>query len=237
MAFENLRWVYEKEISWVEALERDGQILSCDDFCPQLYVRAYTFSEESVSIGRLFRLNEMDLPALRERDLPIWKRYTGGQLALHGSDLCFSVHTSTFFLVSHPVQIQKIFTDSLMSCLKNRGVDSLEKGRIAPVVENIFCFQRGSVYDIFYRGHKLVGWGGRIRKRRAFFQFQCGALAWGGDLIRERFGFSVDVPQSYIDIVELVKREDFIEDLMEDLSERMKPFLSMGVISESGAGL
>ena len=129
------------------------EALLADSTTPVL--RFYRWQRPSISFGYFGRY--ADVAAESER-CDIVRRWTGGGIVPHGSDLTYSVivpRDHSFFQRSS-LEVYAALHDAICRALQANGVDALLAGSAAPKISEA-CFANAVRADVISGGHKIAG--------------------------------------------------------------------------------
>ncbi|HKP04825.1 MAG TPA: hypothetical protein VJU77_15845 [Chthoniobacterales bacterium] len=129
------------------------EALLTDSTTPVL--RFYRWRRPSISFGYFGRYAEV-APESERRD--IVRRWTGGGIVPHGSDLTYSVvvpRDHSFFQRSS-LEVYAAVHDAICRALQANGVDALLAGSAAPKISEA-CFANAVRADVISGGHKIAG--------------------------------------------------------------------------------
>lgn len=130
----------------------------------EIVLRFFGWEPPSVSIGTFQKIQEINIEYLKEMNIPLVRRPTGGKGVYHNYELTYSIVIPK----NHPLceldiidsykEISKVFIDSL----KEFGIkgELTKKGGEAKG----FCFSSQNYYEVSVNGKKIIGSAQRRKK-------------------------------------------------------------------------
>ena len=181
-----------------------GLLAACEARPEYGFLRFYTWTSPTLSMGRLEPEDAVDRAAAERDRVEIVRRPTGGRMVLHGDDLTYTV------VVARPEDagLQKTynrFSEILVDGLSSLGaLLDIERGKTGRgrMVQRP-CFASVSRYEVTCKGRKLVGSAQRIGER---------AVLQHG---------SIPVGRGYLDVVDYMN-------VSSDAKERLRSEMEAG---------
>lgn len=216
-----ITWLHDFDLSPHDNVQKDKLIFdaTCELASPMV-VRVHTFRDYCATTGYLTRLRGETKEKFKRSAVPLLQRITGGGVALHGDDLCFS-----FFFNGGPalnllyrscvMEIRRIVT----VILKRSGGIPVKSGNISRFKkrESEFCLGAADEGDIFLGGEKIAGFAGRVRKNRFLIHLQLITPGWDRDMIRSVAGIQLNVPGEFSSLKKFVFSEAFLINMKEEV--------------------
>lgn len=159
-------WNMAEDQAWLE--QADAPVL-----------RVYHWDRATATIGYAQNLSRLrdDLP-----DWPIVRRWTGGGVVFHNSDLTYSVMVpgGHEWSETRPVESYRLIHGSLAKALVAAGVEGARLAQQEDVLEAPFCFVAPAVHDVVSGTTKLAGAGQRRSKAGILHQGSLQQVRVGG---------------------------------------------------------
>lgn len=128
--------------------------------CPPT-LRFYSWDRPSLSIGCFQKTGGIDRDYLREKDIPLVRRPTGGRAILHAEELTYSFSSKTEGAFQAGIlETYKKISSALGLALKALGIEpEMERTRKGSYSKSPFCFQSRSYGELSAAsgGRKLAG--------------------------------------------------------------------------------
>jgi lipoate-protein ligase A len=172
------RFIDSGELAGPDAMAIDEALLACfDPSVSRPVFRCYGWNPPSFSCGRFQDVATiLDLPACREREIPIVRRVTGGGVLYHSQELTYSllcspsaltnagnVKQTFYYLTSFLIQFYRRL--GLSACYASQSPrPDFRLGERTPL-----CFAGRESCDILIAGKKIGG-NAQRRTREAIFQ-------------------------------------------------------------------
>jgi lipoate-protein ligase A len=145
----------------------DSALLArCEQSPASAFLRFYTWTEPTLSMGRLEPQDAVDTAAAERDGVAIVRRPTGGRAVLHGDDLTYTV------VLPRPddaglERIYRLVSEVLVEGLSALGARlDIERGRTGRLrVVQRPCFASVSRHEVTYGGRKVIGSAQRIGER------------------------------------------------------------------------
>lgn len=121
--------------------------------------RLYGWKPACVSLGRNQKDDFLDRKFLKENNIDVVRRLTGGRALLHADEITYSFICSTSYLKNgeHVVSSYKEISQILIDKFKKLGID-LTFGTNKPVKTGFdYCMLVSTGADLCYQGKKLIG--------------------------------------------------------------------------------
>lgn len=216
-----ITWLYDFDLSPHENVQKDNLIFNTTCELPSpVVVRVYTFREYCATIGYLKRLRGETKEKFKRSAAPLLRRITGGGVALHGDDLCFSLFFDgapvlNLMYRSCVMEIKSIVT----VILKKTGGIPVNSGNISryKIRESEFCLCAADEGDIFLGGEKIAGFAGRVRKNRFLIHLQLITAGWHRDMIRSVAGIQLNDPEEFSELKKFVFSKAFLDNMKEEV--------------------
>lgn len=121
--------------------------------------RLYAWKPACVSLGRNQKDDFLDRSFLKENNIDVVRRLTGGRALLHADEITYSFICPTLYLKNgeHVVSSYKEISRILIGKFKTIGID-LDFGSNKPVKTGFdYCMLISTGADLCYHGKKLIG--------------------------------------------------------------------------------
>ena len=145
-------------------------------------LRFYTWDKPTISLGYFQKSEEANLSFIRERDLGLVRRLTGGKAVLHHRELTYSMIFTEEFIPGSVIETYRAISVCLTEGLKALGVPAVMMKKDTGPVAAGNCFESISWYEIAAEGKKLVG-SAQTRRRGKVLQHGSIILDWDRELI------------------------------------------------------
>lgn len=125
--------------------------------CP--IFRLYAWKPACVSLGRNQKDDFLDRSFLKENNIDVVRRLTGGRALLHADEITYSFICPTLYLKNgeHVVSSYKEISRILIGKFKTIGID-LDFGSNKPIKTGFdYCMLISTGADLCYHGKKLIG--------------------------------------------------------------------------------
>ncbi len=174
--------------------------------------RLYGWSPACVSLGRNQKNDFIDGNFLRENNIDIVRRLTGGRALLHADEITYSFvcHASYLKNGENIVSSYKEISQILIDAFKKLDIE-LEFGGKPKACGN-FCMLVSTGADLCYQGRKLIG-SAQFRKENYILQHGSILYDYDRELLEKVFKEKVDT-SSIISVKEInpeLKKEDIID--------------------------
>jgi lipoate-protein ligase A len=193
----------------------ENAIKNCDK---EPTFRLYGWSPACVSLGRNQKDEFIDENFLKENNIDIVRRLTGGRALLHSDEITYSFVCPASFLKNgdNVTQSYKEISQILINAFKKLDID-LDFGGVKKIQgHKDYCMLVSTGADLCYQGRKLIG-SAQFRKAQNSEKYilQHGSILYDYDkeLLEKIFKEKVDT-SSIISIKEInkdIKKEDIIE--------------------------
>jgi len=235
-----IRWLFEFNLEASENVRRDRELFvsSYGRNFPVL-VRVHSFKGRCATFGTLSRPGKRVTEWFKAYQVPFEKRLTGGGIALHGNDLCFSFfiqrkvasHVSFFFLAD---QVKRIFS----ACLSDSLCDLFSPTDLTfPGGEmGDFCFMGRGKQDILLGGVKVAGMAGKVGRRTLLIQVQVNSIGWEEELVRKLTGFELPLPGWRERVGALISTKGFVERVRYEIGEALSPLIRGETVGDHPKG-
>ena len=133
--------------------------------------RLYAWKPACVSLGRNQKDDFLDRSFLKENNIDVVRRLTGGRALLHADEITYSFICPTLYLKNgeHVVSSYKEISRILIGKFKTIGID-LDFGSNKPIKTGFdYCMLISTGADLCYHGKKLIG-SGQCRKQGYILQ-------------------------------------------------------------------
>ena len=121
--------------------------------------RLYAWKPACVSLGRNQKDDFLDRSFLKENNIDVVRRLTGGRALLHADEITYSFICPTLYLKDgeHVVSSYKEISQILIGKFKTIGID-LDFGSNKPIKTGFdYCMLISTGADLCYHGKKLIG--------------------------------------------------------------------------------
>lgn len=121
--------------------------------------RLYAWKPACVSLGRNQKDDFLDRSFLKENNIDVVRRLTGGRALLHADEITYSFICPTLYLKKgeHVVSSYKEISRILIGKFKTIGID-LDFGSNKPIKTGFdYCMLISTGADLCYHGKKLIG--------------------------------------------------------------------------------
>lgn len=121
--------------------------------------RLYAWEPACVSLGRNQKDDFLDRSFLKENNIDVVRRLTGGRALLHADEITYSFICPTLYLKNgeHVVSSYKEISRILIAKFKTIGID-LDFGSNKPIKTGFdYCMLISTGADLCYHGKKLIG--------------------------------------------------------------------------------
>ena len=121
--------------------------------------RLYAWKPACVSLGRNQKDDFLDSSFLKENNIDVVRRLTGGRALLHADEITYSFICPTLYLKNgeHVVSSYKEISRILIGKFKTIGID-LDFGSNKPIKTGFdYCMLISTGADLCYHGKKLIG--------------------------------------------------------------------------------
>ncbi len=121
--------------------------------------RLYAWKPACVSLGRNQKDDFLDRSFLKENNIDVVRRLTGGRALLHADEITYSFICPTLYLENgeHVVSSYKEISRILIGKFKTIGID-LDFGSNKPIKTGFdYCMLISTGADLCYHGKKLIG--------------------------------------------------------------------------------
>lgn len=187
--------IFDEKLYSFEHIGKDREIFRrCGENDEGFHVRFFTYRKPSASYGFLMPPDSAMEKGIAKMGASISRRLTGGGIALHGEDFCFSLFLSrkSFPTLKYGQAIHALM-NMISGCLhEGTGLtfelfDERESGEQS----SPFCFAKRSKFDICHDGIKVAGYAGRRNAEKMMIQVQLLPLNWGRSLL-DKLPLNVD---------------------------------------------
>jgi lipoate-protein ligase A len=139
---------------------------------PLCLIRIYEWLRPTISLGVSQKMDILNHLLIAEEGVDVVKRITGGSAVLHAHELTYSVvapaHSELFG--KNLYECYQTIAKSLVRYFSDLGIEvDMNQERLNRKVKSDICFADSSIYEIQYRGKKLVG-SAQKRGAKAFLQ-------------------------------------------------------------------
>lgn len=176
--------------------------------------RLYGWSPACVSLGRNQKSDFIDEKFLKEHNIDVVRRLTGGRALLHDNEITYSFVCPVSYLKNgeNVVQSYKEISQILIDAFKKIGIE-LDFGRIKkPQGHKDYCMLVSTGADLCYKGRKLIG-SAQFRKEGYILQHGSILYDYDRNFLEEIFKEKVDSSSviSLKEINSIVAKDDIIE--------------------------
>jgi lipoate-protein ligase A len=176
--------------------------------------RLYGWSPACISLGRNQNDNFVDNKFLKENNIDIVRRLTGGRALLHDNEITYSFVCPTSFLNNgeNVIQSYKEISQILIKAFKKLDIELNFGGEKKLQGHKDYCMLVSTGADLCYKNRKLIG-SAQFRKEKYILQHGSILYDYNSELLEKIFKEKVDV-SSIISVKEInssIKKEDVIE--------------------------
>ncbi len=173
--------------------------------------RLYGWSPACVSLGRNQKNDFVDEKFLKENNIDIVRRLTGGRALLHSDEITYSFICPVSYLKNgeNIVSSYKEISQILINAFKKLDIELAFGGK--PKSHGNFCMLVSTGADLCYQGRKLIG-SAQFRKENYILQHGSILYDYDRELLEKVFKEKVDT-SSIISVKEInpdLKKEDII---------------------------
>lgn len=150
--------------------------------------RLYAWKPACVSLGRNQKDDFLDRSFLKENNIDVVRRLTGGRALLHADEITYSFICPTLYLKNgeHVVSSYKEISRILIGKFKTIGID-LDFGSNKPIKTGFdYCMLISTGADLCYHGKKLIG-SAQCRKQGYILQHGSILYDYDKDLLEKIF--------------------------------------------------
>lgn len=176
--------------------------------------RLYGWSPACVSTGRNQKDNFIDYNLLKENNIDVVKRLTGGRALLHDNEITYSFICPINYLENgeNVTQSYKEISQILINVFKNLNIELDFGGEKSISTKHNYCMLISTGADLCYKGKKLIG---SAQCRKDGYILQHGSILYDYDknLLQKIFNENISVT-SVISIKEInpnLSKQDIIE--------------------------
>lgn len=174
--------------------------------------RLYGWSPACVSLGRNQKNDFIDENFLKENNIDIVRRLTGGRALLHADEITYSFVCPVSYLKNgeNVIASYKEISQILIDAFKKLDIQLDFGGK--PKAHGNFCMLVSTGADLCYQGRKLIG-SAQFRKENYILQHGSILYDYDRELLEKVFKEKVDT-SSIISIKEInpeLKKEDIVE--------------------------
>ncbi|KAF2956425.1 biotin/lipoate A/B protein ligase family protein [Marinitoga sp. 38H-ov] len=122
-------------------------------------IRLYEWTLPTLSLGRFQKLEDIDITYLKNNNIDIVRRPTGGRAVLHHKELTylFSSNTNHPLLPNNVIGSYKIIAEALIKSLKKLNINcDVEKNKNKHL-NTPACYDAPSIYEITIDKKKFIG--------------------------------------------------------------------------------
>lgn len=137
-------------------------------------IRFYAWNIPTLSIGYFQRVvKEIDLDAVRERNVGFVRRATGGRAVLHDKELTYSIIVSEDYpgIPSSVTEAYRLFSTGLLEGFRRLGLSAelVSQDKTKHDEQSAACFDAPSWYELVVEGRKVAG-SAQTRQRGTVLQ-------------------------------------------------------------------
>ena len=179
--------------------------------------RLYGWEPACVSLGRNQSDSFLDEKLLKDNNIDVVRRLTGGRALLHDNEITYSFVCPVLYLENgeHIVSSYKEISQILIDKFKNLGID-LDFGTSKPVKTGFdYCMLVSTGADLCYENKKLIG-SAQCRKNGYILQHGSILYDYDKELLEKIFKEDVDI-NSITTIKEInpdITKDDIINSLL-----------------------
>lgn len=158
--------------------------------------RLYGWNPPCVSLGRNQDDSFLDKEFLKQNNIDVVRRLTGGRALLHDNEITYSFICPVFYLQNgeHIVASYKEISQMLIDKFKRLGIE-LDFGESKPVKTGFdYCMLISTGADLCYQGKKLIG-SAQCRKKGYILQHGSILYDYNKSLLEKIFGEPVSTDE------------------------------------------
>lgn len=218
----NLRIIKFKKLSPFLNMAIDEFFLLNNDG-KTIILRFFGWEPPSISIGTFQKINELDINYIKENNIPLVRRPTGGKGVYHYDELTYSIVIPQ----THPIykldtiESYKLISEIFIKSLKDFNING-ELTKKSGGVDG-FCFSSQNYYEISVNGKKIIGSAQRRKKEGILQQ---GSIPFSIDYERVKKIFRLSDNSGFISLKE-IKRDLKITDLEDSLIKNFINFFNI----------
>ncbi len=173
---DTLRLVLDPPLTGFENMSRDQAMLDLaveGDIPPT--VRFFQWDKPTLTIGKLQKVESLDIIHLEHRSIPLVRRPTGGRAILHHHEVTFSMFLPPFFFGAGytPAESYEKLRQVLLLFLEILGITPDQETLNQPYLASPYCFSLNAAHEITVKGKKLIGVAQARNKGGTLFQGSC----------------------------------------------------------------
>lgn len=176
--------------------------------------RLYGWSPACVSLGRNQKSDFIDEKFLKEHNIDVVRRLTGGRALLHDSEITYSFVCPVSYLKNgeNVVQSYKEISQILIDAFKKIGIELDFGGIKKPQGHKDYCMLVSTGADLCYKGRKLIG-SAQFRKEGYILQHGSILYDYERNFLEDIFKEKVDSSSviSLKEINSIVAKDDIIQ--------------------------
>ena len=129
------------------------------------YLRIYRWKNPTLSLGLTNNVSELNLEYIRNSNIDIVRRETGGGVVFHNQDLCFSLITNSSLKPKENYLAIKNIIEKIFFDLGKIVTETKDKN-----IKSTVCFEGSNSHEISIEGNKIVGMAQKKIDKRYLLQ-------------------------------------------------------------------
>ena len=151
-----VRVLVDPPLSGYENMSRDEALLEMGSSGALPTLRFFEWEKKTLSVGRFQKTTEIDFDYLKNENIPLVRRPTGGRAILHDREVTFSLFIPASSFKSHTFyyeELQKVLT----RMMEKMGINIDEKTESGIYTSSPYCFSINVSHEIMVGGRKIIG--------------------------------------------------------------------------------
>ncbi|BBE30683.1 octanoyltransferase LipM [Tepiditoga spiralis] len=122
-------------------------------------IRLYGWSSPTLSLGKHQKTNNINFEYLKEKNIEVVKRPTGGRAVLHDDEITYSFSASSknIKLPSTVLGSYKIISKALIESLNLLNISCDVESKKKNTLSKDICYDASSMYEVTIKGKKFIG--------------------------------------------------------------------------------
>jgi lipoyl(octanoyl) transferase len=160
---DNFIFLYSDRLSAIDNMILDNFL--CESLTGN-YLRIYRWLNKTVSLGLKNKIDIVDFEFLKQNNIDVVKRPTGGGALLHSDDLCFSIIESSN---KYPKENYSYIKAKIAVLLETLGI-YIDSGKKTDTKYSELCFNRINRHEISVNSKKIVGISQKLYRGKYLMQ-------------------------------------------------------------------